>query len=146
ALLHQPERASKRRSLPVAAPLHTQRKRAHPMSTTSLLGITPWPALSAILWLIFLVVALYLARRTVHQAIASVSAALANGLRLASHSVAHAEERLRGRNREVLLAQGREAKERVVEREFVRVGDAVRRDLANYPGLHRALSEAIVRI
>jgi len=116
------------------------------MSTTSLLGITPWPALSAILWLIFLVVALYLARRTAHQAIASVSAALANGLRLASHSVAHAEERLRGRNREVLLAQGREAKERVVEREFVRVGDAVRRDLANYPGLHRALSEAIVRI
>lgn len=116
------------------------------MSTTSLLGITPWPALSAILWLIFLVVALYLARRTAHQAIASVSATLANGLRLASHSVAHAEERLRERNREVLLAQGREAKERVVEREFVRVGDAVRRDLANYPGLHRALSEAIVRI
>ena len=116
------------------------------MSTTSLLGITPWPALSAILLLIFLVVALYLARRTAHQAIASVAATLANGLRLASHSVAHAEERLRARNRDVLLAQGREAKERVVEREFVRVGDAVRRDLANYPGLHRALSEAIVRI
>jgi hypothetical protein len=116
------------------------------MSMTSLLGITPWPALSAILWLVFLVVALYLARRTAHQAIASVSAALANGLRLASHSVSHAEARLGARNRDVLLAQGREAKERVVEREFVRVGDAVRKDLANYPGLHRALSEAIIRI
>src|SRR5215469_5216416 len=128
-------------------PLHcTAYASEHPMSTTSLLGITPWPALSAILWLIFLVAALYLARRTAHQAIASVSAALANGLRLASHSVAHAEERLAARNRDVLLAQGREAKERGVEREFVRVGDAVRKDLANYPGLHRALSEAILRI
>ena len=116
------------------------------MSMTSLLGITPWPALSAILWLIFLVVALYLARGTAHQAIASVSAALANGLRLASRSVSHAEERLGARNRDVLLAQGREAKERVVEREFVRVGDTVRKDLSNYPGLHRALSEAIIRI
>jgi len=116
------------------------------MSMTSLLGITPWPALSAILWLVFLVLALYLARRTAHQAIASVSAALANGLRLASHSVSHGEERLAARNRDVLLAQGREAKERVVEREFVRVGDAVRKDLANYPGLHRSLSEAIIRI
>src|SRR5262249_1614546 len=50
------------------------------------------------------------------------------------------------RNREVLLSGGREAKERIIEREFVRVGDTVRRDLANYPSLHRALSEAIVRI
>ncbi len=114
--------------------------------STSLLGITPWPALSAILWLIFLVAALYLARRTAHQAITSVCSALANGLRLAAHSVAHAEERLAARNRDVLLAQGREAQERTVEREFVRVGDAVRKDLANYPGLHRALSEAILRI
>jgi hypothetical protein len=110
------------------------------------LAITPWPALSVILWLVFLVVALYLARRTAHQAITSLCAAVSNGLRLASHSVSHAEERLAARNRDVLLAQGREAKERVVEREFVRVADAVRKDLANYPGLHRALSEAILRI
>jgi hypothetical protein len=114
--------------------------------STSLLGITPWPAFSAILWLIFMVAALYFARRTAHQALTSICSALANGLRLAAHSVTHAEERLAARNRDVLLAQGREAKERLVEREFVRVGDAVRKDLANYPGLHRALSEAILRI
>src|SRR6185312_3764774 len=46
----------------------------------------------------------------------------------------------------VLLAAGREAKERIVEREFVRVGDTVRKDLANYPDMHRRLSEAILRI
>jgi hypothetical protein len=89
---------------------------------------------------------MYLARRTAHQAIHTVTTALANGLRLASHSVAHAELRLSARNREVLLAAGREAKERVVEREFERVGDTVRKDLTAYPALHRALSEAITRI
>jgi hypothetical protein len=116
------------------------------MSMTSLLAITPWPALSAFILLALLVVALYLARRTVHQAIHAITDALGRGLRLASHAVAIGEARLAARNREVLLSAGREAKERIVEREFVRVGDTVRKDLANYPALHRALSESIVRI
>src|SRR5215467_8482133 len=116
------------------------------MSMTSLLAITPWPALSAVILLALLVVALYFARRTAHQAIRAVTDALGRGLRLASHAVARGEERLAARNREVLLAAGREAKERIVEREFVRVGDTVRKDLANYPDMHRRLSEAIIRI
>lgn len=116
------------------------------MSMTSLLAITPWPALSALLWFVLLVAVMYLARRTAHQAIHTAMGALSNGLRLAAHSVAHAETRLAGRNREVLLAAGREAKERVVEREFERVGETVRKDLTNYPALHRALSESITRI
>ena len=116
------------------------------MSMTSLLSITPWPAVSAVILLALLVVALYFARRTAHQAIRAVTDALGRGLRLASHAVARGEEKLAARNREVLLSAGREAKERIVEREFVRVGDTVRKDLANYPTLHRALSESIVRI
>ena len=116
------------------------------MSMTSLLAITPWPAVSAVILLALLVVALYLARRTAHQAIRAITDALGRGLRLASHAVARGEERLAARNREVLLSAGREAKERIVEREFVRVGDSVRKDLSNYPTLHRALSESIVRI
>jgi hypothetical protein len=116
------------------------------MSMTSLLAITPWPAVSAVILLALLVVALYFARRTAHQAIRAVTDALGRGLRLASHAVARGEERLAARNREVLLSAGREAKERIVEREFVRVGDTVRKDLANYPTLHRALTESIVRI
>jgi hypothetical protein len=116
------------------------------MSMTSLLAITPWPGVSAVVLLALLVVALYFARRTAHQAIRAVTDALGRGLRLASHAVARGEERLAARNRDVLLSAGREAKERIVEREFVRVGDSVRKDLANYPSLHRALSESIVRI
>jgi hypothetical protein len=110
------------------------------------LAITPWPAVSVLLWAVLLVTVLYFARRTAHQAIHTATAAIARGLRLAAHSVAHAEKRLANRNREVLLAAGREAKERIVEREFERVGASVRKDLTNYPALHRALSESITRI
>ncbi len=116
------------------------------MSMSTLLAITPWPGLSAIILLALLVVALYFARRTAHQAIRAITDALGRGLRLASHAVARGEERLATRNKEVLLSAGREAKERLIEREFVRVGDTVRKDLASYPTLHRALSESIVRI
>jgi hypothetical protein len=116
------------------------------MSMTSLLAFTPWPPLSALILLVLLVTALYLARGTAHQAIHALAMALSHGLRLASHAVACAEKRLAARNRDVLLAAGREAKERIVEREFVRVGDTVRKDLATYPDMHRRLSEAIIRI
>ena len=116
------------------------------MSMNVLLSITPWPAVSAIILGIALIAILYLARHTAHQAIRTASGAISHGLRLAAHSVAHGEARLAERNREVLLAAGREAKERIIEREFARVGETVRKDLANYPHLHRGLSEAIGRI
>jgi hypothetical protein len=116
------------------------------MSMTTLLTFTPWPAVSAGILLILLVAALYLARDTAHQAIATAASAVARGLRVASLSVTRAQEALAARNREVLLAAGREAKERIVEREFIRVGDTVRKDLAGYPVMHRRLSEAIQRI
>jgi hypothetical protein len=113
------------------------------MSIPSLLTFTPWPAVSAVILMILLVAALYFARSTAHQAIQAAAGALARGLRVASHSVIRSLERLAARNREVLLAAGREAKERVVEREFARVADTVRKDLAGYPDMHRRLSEAI---
>jgi hypothetical protein len=111
-----------------------------------ILSITPWPAVSALLWFVVLAAVLYLARRTAHRAIHVATDAIARGLRLAAHSVAHAELRLAARNKDVLLAAGREAKERIVEREFVRVAETTRKDLTNYPALHRALSESILHI
>ena len=116
------------------------------MSWTHLLMITPWPLASALIWMALVMLVMYLARPTAHQAVRTISGALSNGLRLAAHSVSHAESRLAARNREVLLALGREAKERVIEREFERISETVRKDLTNYPTLHRALSEAILRI
>jgi len=116
------------------------------MTMDVLLGITPWPVFSAVLWVSLLIAVMYFARRTAHQAIRTASGALAHGLKIAAHSVSQGHARLAERNREVLLAAGREAKERVIEREFTRVGETVRKDLANYPHLHRGLSEAIGRI
>src|SRR5256886_13240342 len=34
----------------------------------------------------------------------------------------------------------------MVEREFARIADTTRKDLSNYPDMHRRLSEAIIRI
>ncbi len=116
------------------------------MTLSNLLTITPWPALSAAILLLLLIAALYFARGTAHQLLLAAAGALSKGLRVASHAVIRGQERLAARNREVLLAAGREAKERIVEREFARVADTVRKDLAGYPDMHRRLSEAIQRI
>ena len=111
-----------------------------------LLNITPWPVLSALLWIVMLVAALYFARPTAHKLIRAAAFSLHKTFRTASLSIGKAESALGRRNREVLLAAGREAKERIVEREFDRINETVRKDLANYAALHRSLSESIDRI
>jgi len=111
-----------------------------------LLNITPWPVLSALLWIVLAVAALYFARPTAHKLIFAAGHSLHKMFRTASVSVAGAEKGLATRNRDVLLAAGREAKERIVEREFDRINETVRKDLANYSALHRSLSESIDRI
>ncbi len=108
-----------------------------------MLGITPWPAVSAILWIVMLVAALYLIRGTAHRTIHAAAHGLHRSFRIASKAVSRSEKHLATRNRDVLLAAGREAKERIIEREFDRINETVRKDLANYSSLHRALSESI---
>jgi hypothetical protein len=116
------------------------------MSMTSLLQITPWPGVSAGILLTLLIVALYMARFIVHHAIYAFTDTFAYGLRLASKGVMQAERRLSERNRQVLLATGKESKERLIEREYVRISDTVRKDLGGYADIHRRLSEAVLRI
>ena len=113
---------------------------------SSLLGITPWPAVSALILFVGLVVALYLVRHTAHATIQAAAIALHRTFRLASKAVARSERSLASRNRDVLLAAGKEAKERMIEREFDRINDSVRKDLANFSSLHRSLSESIDKI
>lgn len=111
-----------------------------------LLSITPFPILSALLWLTLLVAALYFARQTAHRLILAIGISLQRVFRAASLTVTKAEARLSERNRQVLLAAGKEAKERIVEREFDRINETVRKDLASFSVLHRNLSESITRI
>lgn len=111
-----------------------------------LLGITPSPLLSALLWIVLVVTALYFARPTAHKLLLSLGSGLHRMFRTGSKSLSNAEHGLAERNREVLLAAGREAKERIVEREFDRINETVRKDLAGFSVLHRTLSESINRI
>lgn len=104
------------------------------------------PGMSIVLWVLLLSISLYFARVPAHRAILSLSRVISNGMRIASASVMKAEKKLIERNREVLLAQGREASERIVEREFERIEAGVQRELAEYPSLHRGLNESITRI
>ena len=111
-----------------------------------MLGITPWPVASALLWIILIVAALYLVRGTAHKTIQAAAQGLHRSFRVASRALSRSEKNLEARNRDVLLAAGREAKERIIEREFDRINETVRKDLANYSALHRSLSESIGRI
>jgi hypothetical protein len=99
-----------------------------------------------LLWFIVLTVAMYFARLPAHRAILSLTRALHHSMRLATHSLRLAEQKLAARNREVLLAAGREAKERIIEREFERIDASVRRDLSECPALHRRLTEQATKL
>lgn len=104
------------------------------------------PAISIVIWVIVFMLVLYIARTPAHQAILTVTQGLRHALRLMAKSVMLVEHRLKQRNREVLLAHGREATERYIEREFQRVEALVNRDLSGYPSLQRDLKEQITRI
>ncbi|MCP3893374.1 MAG: hypothetical protein GY706_01895, partial [Bacteroides sp.] len=117
------------------------------MSMTDLLNIVPgYPLLSVLIWFVVAIAMLYLARYPAHRAIKSLSRVIHTGMRLASRSVLLAEERLVHRNKEVLIAAGRESLERLIEREFQRVDAVVKRDLSGYPALQHTLAEQITRI
>ena len=116
------------------------------MPFENLLSITPWIGISALIWVLLAIGALYLARDPAHRALLAVFQALGALADLAAEATKRGEQKLSARNRDVLLSHGREAKERVIEREFERVADTVQKDLAGHPALQRSLSEAITRI
>ena len=116
------------------------------MNWSSLLALTPWPALSVLLLLLLATLLLYFARHPIQQGLYHLGHTLYQGCRLAALSLRLAEQRLQHRNQEVLLQQGREASERAVEREFTRIEQSVRKELGDYPALHRQVSEAITAI
>lgn len=108
--------------------------------------LTDSPLLSVLIWLVVLTTALYLGRDPARNAIMACARLIRGALRLSARSLLQARVTLAARNREVLLAQGREAKERLVSREFERITATVNRDLARYPETQRLLSETIARI
>ena len=107
------------------------------MSFLDSLGLHP--AVSIFLIAIVAMIVLYISRKPAHRAIISLTRVVHNAMRLSAKSVMSVESRLANRNREVLLAAGREAEERMIEREFERIDATVRRDLSEYPAMHPSL-------
>ena len=104
---------------------------------------------SFLFWLLAAVVtaaALYFTREPGHRALRHLGGALNYVCRLGAASMIRADKHLQLRNREVLLAAGREESERHIEREFERLEATVRRDLAECPGLHRKMHEQVTQI
>jgi hypothetical protein len=100
-------------------------------------------------WIIGSIVAifcLYMARVPAHRVILSLSRLLYRSLRMSAKAVRRAEIRMVARNREVLLQAGREAAERIIEREFERIDASVKRDLSTCPALFRKVSEQATHI
>lgn len=98
------------------------------------------------LWFLLVLVALFVARKPVHRGIFALARSFHHILRLGATAVAAAEQRLCQRNREVMLAAGRESVERHLEREFTRVQATMKKELSQYPVLHRKLCEQLAAI
>jgi len=68
---------------------------------------------------------------------------LHTSLRLWARSISQLIDRLKQRNKEVLLAAGETEVRTQIEREFNRISAIVQRDLSQYPALHREIKTAI---
>lgn len=113
------------------------------MSFMDFYMIVPSAFVSGLIWFVILAVFLYIARDPAHKAINALSRVMHNAMRLSANAVLRWENWMLQRNKDVLLAQGREAAERMIEREFERIDATVRRDLSEYPALHRQLNEEV---
>jgi hypothetical protein len=116
------------------------------MSWQELLNITPYPGLSLLLLFMSASMLMYFARRPLRMGLMHASNALYRACRLGSFALRQAAISMQLRNREVLLEQGRQAAGHAVEREFERIDSSVRKELGDYPALHRKVSEAVTAI
>jgi hypothetical protein len=103
-------------------------------------------ALSALILFIIAMPFLYAARRPVHHFVRSVGLLVQGPLKLVSRWLLAAANDMRERNRQVLLAHGREETASHIAREFERVAAMVKRDLEGYPALQRRLLDEITRV
>ena len=89
---------------------------------------------------------LYAARTPMHGVIHSLCHLVTQSTRFFSRWLFLSAENLRLRNQSVLLAHGQEGAAQIIEREFERVADIIRKDLHEFPALQRKLMEEVTRI
>lgn len=104
------------------------------------------PAVSTLIWLILILVAMYLGRSSAHKLINAATGLLNSVMKFTSESLVSLEQRIAIRNKQVILHEGSEATERAIEREFHRVSSIVAQDLSAYPAVQRKITDAINQI
>jgi len=104
------------------------------------------PALSVFVLGLFAMLFLYAARNPMHGIIHSTCTLLSHSARLVSRWLFLAADTMRQRNQSVLLAQAQEGEAVLIEREFERVGDLIRKDMQEFPALQRKMLEEATRI
>ncbi|HEC28272.1 MAG TPA: hypothetical protein ENI65_01605 [Gammaproteobacteria bacterium] len=104
------------------------------------------PAVSTLIWLILILVAMYLGRSSAHKLINAATGLLNSVMKFTSESLVSLEQRIAKRNKQVILHEGSEATERAIEREFYRVSSIVAQDLSAYPTVQRKITDAINQI
>lgn len=108
-----------------------------------------WPdsvALSLLALGTLVMLFLYAARQPMHGVIHSLCHLVTQSTRFLARWLFLSAETLRLRNQSVLLAHGQEGAALIIEREFERVGEVIRRDLHEFPALQRKLMEEVTRI
>ncbi len=108
-----------------------------------------WPdhvALSVFALGLLAMVFLYAARKPMHGIIHSSCTLASQGTRFVSRWLLQASEGIRLRNQAVLLAHGQESEAVLIDREFERVGNLIRKDLQEFPALQRKMLEEATRI
>lgn len=108
-----------------------------------------WPnhvALSVFALAALAMLFLYAARKPMHGVIYSVCTLVSQSMRFVSRWLFLSAENLRVRNQSVLLAHGQESAATVIDREFERVGNMIRKDMQEFPALQRKMMEEATRI
>jgi len=108
-----------------------------------------WPdsvALSVLVLGLLALLFLYAARLQMHGIIHSVCNLITQSTRFLSRWLFMCAANMHIRNQAVLLAHGKESAATIIDREFERVGNLIRRDMHEFPTLQRKLMEEVTRI
>jgi len=101
------------------------------------------PVLSWLLVIIAANLILYFIRHSAHQLLDSLTLLVVQNLKMFSHALVKTARQMARRNREVLLEHGKQQAERELERQFIRLGNLVEKDLGRYPTIQRNIEQNI---
>jgi hypothetical protein len=108
-----------------------------------------WPdnmAMSVLVMAILAMLFLYAARKPMHGVIRSICTLGAHSTRFIARWLFLSADNLRQRNQSVLLAHGQESEAVLIDREFERVSNIIRKDMQEFPALQRKMLEETTRI